>query len=92
MDKVHMTILGNLEIIGWFDGFNLVKVTTLDGTELKLKSAGDYLVGQYRIEESDKEFVETVSSFYASLSSKQEPLGRDFEKVLNENLWDLYGS
>jgi len=29
MDKVHMTILGNLEIIGWFEGFNLVKVTTL---------------------------------------------------------------
>lgn len=46
MDKVHMTILGNLEIIGWFEGFRLVKVTTLDGTELKLKSAGD-IVGNY---------------------------------------------
>jgi len=46
MEKVHMTILGNLKIIGWFDGFNLVKVTTLDGTELKLKSAGD-LIGNY---------------------------------------------
>jgi hypothetical protein len=55
-------------------------------------SEQNYLVGQYRIKESDKEFVETVFSFYASLSSKQEPLGRDFEKVLNENLWDLYGS
>ena len=46
MDKVHMTILGNLKIIGWFDGFRLVKVTTLDGTELKLGSAGD-IVGNY---------------------------------------------
>lgn len=46
MDKVHMTILGNLEIIGWFEGFNLVKVTTLDGTQLKLGSAGD-IAGNY---------------------------------------------
>jgi len=55
-------------------------------------SQQSYLIGDYSIGEADRDFVETVSSFYASLSSKQEPLGRDFEKVLNENLWDLYGS
>jgi hypothetical protein len=61
MDKVHMTILGNLKIIGWFEGFNLVKVTTLDGTELKLKSAGD-LVGRYE--------DQLIREFYAQTRSK----------------------
>lgn len=37
-------------------------------------------------------FENVVSSFYANLLSKQEPLGGDFEKVLNDNLWDLYES
>ena len=29
-------------------------------------------------------------SFEADLRAKQEPLGADFEKVLNENPWKLY--
>lgn len=41
MDKVEMVIMGSLKIIGWFEDNKLVKVTTMDGTELKLKSAGD---------------------------------------------------
>lgn len=41
MEKVEMVIMGNLKIIGWFEGFELVKATTTDGTELKLNSSGD---------------------------------------------------
>lgn len=40
----------------------------------------------------DQEFTESISTFYSALYSKQQALGSDFEKVLNENLWDLYGS
>lgn len=34
-------------------------------------------------------FEESVASFYAKLLSKQEPLGKEFEQVLHDNLWDL---
>lgn len=35
-------------------------------------------------------FEESVTSFYSSLVSKQEPLGKEFERVLHNNLWNLY--
>lgn len=35
-------------------------------------------------------FEQAISDFYAQLLAKQEPLGEDFEKILNDNLWDLY--
>lgn len=35
-------------------------------------------------------FEEVVSEFYSRLWSKQEPLGMEFEKILHDNLWDLY--
>jgi hypothetical protein len=31
-----------------------------------------------------------LETFYADLMAKQEPLGREFEQVLFENLWKLY--
>ena len=31
-----------------------------------------------------------VTDFFTELSSNQEPLGVEFEKVLFDNLWDLY--
>jgi hypothetical protein len=31
-----------------------------------------------------------LATFYAELLAKQERLGREFEQVLFENLWDLY--
>ena len=34
-------------------------------------------------------FEEGIALFYAKLSSKQQPLGKEFEKVLHDNLWDL---
>jgi predicted HAD superfamily Cof-like phosphohydrolase len=30
------------------------------------------------------------TTFYSTLLAKQQPLGREFEQVLYENLWDLY--
>jgi hypothetical protein len=36
------------------------------------------------------DFEGSVSHFYAKLKADQEPLGEVFEKVLAENLWDLY--
>ena len=30
------------------------------------------------------------SLFFPYLASQQEPLGKEFEKVLSDNLWDLY--
>lgn len=38
------------------------------------------------------EFEKEVSRFYARLLERQQPLGEEFEKVLHENLWDLYES
>lgn len=32
----------------------------------------------------------TLVSFYSKLLSQQEDLGSDFEKILFDNLWDLY--
>lgn len=34
--------------------------------------------------------MDHVTSFYAKLLSSQEPLGVEFEKVLYDNLWELY--
>jgi len=36
------------------------------------------------------DFEGSVSNFYAKLKSSQETLGQAFEKVLVDNLWDLY--
>lgn len=33
-----------------------------------------------------------LSVMFSQLEDKQKPLGADFEKVLNDNKWDLYGS
>lgn len=40
--------------------------------------------------EQDQEFEEILQRVYYNLSEKQEPLGEDFRKVLEDNLWDLY--
>ncbi len=38
----------------------------------------------------DQQLVETVSDVYAALLQNQEALGEEFERVLYENLWELY--
>mgnify|MGYP001589188050 CR=1 FL=1 len=54
---------------------NLNKTTTTPGVGLNV--------------ELDTE-LGAISDFFSKLLAKQEPLGHDFEKVLYENLWDLY--
>jgi len=38
------------------------------------------------------QFEMVVSDFYTKLLTAQKPLGVEFEKILYENLWDLYES
>ena len=54
------------------------------------KTFGKYtnsFTGEY--ENTSINFEETLSSFYAKLLTMQEPLGKEFEQVLYDNLWDL---
>lgn len=44
--------------------------------------------GEYELYNFD--FERTVRLFYSNLLAGQEPLGEEFEKVLHENLWELY--
>lgn len=37
-------------------------------------------------------FESVISDFYFNLLLNQKPLGKEFEEVLNDNLWDLYES
>ena len=47
-------------------------------------------MGEYQ-QESDQ-FEVHVAKFYTKLLASQESLGAEFEKVLHENLWNLYES
>jgi hypothetical protein len=54
------------------------------------KTFGQYtnsFTGEY--ENPSISFEETITSFYAQFLTKQEPLGKEFEQVLYDNLWDL---
>jgi hypothetical protein len=42
------------------------------------------------IEGIGPEFAAEIEKFYFDLAEKQEDLGDPFEKILHENLWDLY--
>jgi len=48
------------------------------------------ITGEYNIVPNG--FEQSVGDFYARLLHSQEPLGNEFEKVLYENIWDLYES
>ena len=48
------------------------------------------ITGQYDL--SPIQFERAVGNFYARLLSSQESLGLEFQKVLFDNLWDLYES
>lgn len=51
--------------------------------QLENMFTGDY-------EDATSDFEQSMTAFYASLLEKQEPLGKEFEDVLDENRWDLY--
>lgn len=46
--------------------------------------------GESVIELLEPNFDAEVALFYARLAEAQQPLGIEFEKVLADNLWDLY--
>jgi hypothetical protein len=50
---------------------------------------GEYELS-YERELSNLDFENAVSGFYSNLLANQEPLGQEFEKVLHDNLWNLY--
>ena len=44
------------------------------------------------IKQESTSFEGDVTDIFQKLSAEQEPLGREFEQVLFDNLWDLYQS
>ena len=61
------------------------------GTPLTHEPSKNILTGYYP-SSVETTFEAVVTSFFQELSSNQEPLGSEFERVLFENLWDLYQS
>lgn len=61
-----------------------------DANEATFDSFRESITGQY--DHTPIKFEQSVGNFYARLVSTQEQLGTNFEKVLHENLWDLYES
>lgn len=59
-------------------------------------SANSHTFGQYAnifsgdFEREPHQFEASISLFYAKLLARQEPLGKEFEDALYDNLWDLY--
>jgi len=61
-----------------------------NGVELTSKTYGQYenaFTGAY---EFPINFEKAITSFYTKLLEIQEPLGKEFEDVLNDNIWDLF--
>lgn len=48
------------------------------------------LTGEYSL--AVDQFEQVISSFYSHLLATQESLGVQLEKIIHENLWDLYES
>lgn len=58
----------------------------INGTYSALQNA---FTGEYT-KQKTLDFEGLVTEFYAALLGQQEPLGAEFEKILYENLWELY--
>lgn len=69
---------------------NLRGIYSATGNTNTFSTYGNPISGAYEVGSSDFEFA--VSRFYSRLLEGQEPLGAEFEKVLYDNLWDLYES
>ncbi|MEQ6343009.1 MAG: hypothetical protein M3A44_15520 [Gammaproteobacteria bacterium] len=58
--------------------------------------ANSHTFGQYaniftgEFDRESSQLEVSVSLFYAKLLAHQEPLGKEFEEALYDNLWDLY--
>jgi len=38
----------------------------------------------------NEEYEKIIKDFFEDLASRQEPLGEEFDKILNDNMWELY--
>ncbi len=63
---------------------------SLEGNKATYNSYSAPITGEYTF--APDGFEQSVGDFYARLLGSQEPLGAEFEKVLYENIWDLYES
>lgn len=61
-----------------------------EGAVTSYNSMASIFTGEY-VSVPEK-FEQSVGNFYDRLLTSQVPLGAAFEKVLHENLWDLYES
>ena len=64
---------------------------SLEGNKATYNSYSTPITGEYT-SAAPNGFEQSVGDFYARLLGSQEPLGAEFEKILYENLWDLYES
>ncbi len=61
------------------------------GTSLSYEPRKNVFTGTY-LSSTTTEFENMITNFFAKLSSAQEKLGAEFERVLFDNLWELYQS
>ena len=65
-----------------------IRPYTIIGSSKTFGQLENMFTGDY--EDATSDFEESMTAFYASLLEKQEPLGKEFEDVLEENRWNLY--
>ena len=63
-----------------------------DGTVKEFLMKKDFVSSRSSLKQESTSFEGDVTDFFQKLSAEQEPLGREFEQVLFDNLWDLYQS
>jgi hypothetical protein len=86
----------NLEMVKWLcenkklNKYSRFFKTRLSTTNNLCYPGRNFLEKQSLKFENIKEVDADISNFFNELASKQEPLGEEFEKVLFDNLWDLY--
>lgn len=61
---------------------------SFESNQATFNNFSDPITGLYDFAPSG--FEQTVGDFYSRLLARQEALGATFEKVLYDNLWDLY--
>ncbi len=77
-----LTAQGLQPIPGYIPPYTIIESSKTFG-QLENIFTGDY-------EDATSDFERSMTAFYASLLEKQEPLGKEFEDVLDENRWNLY--
>ena len=63
-----------------------------DGTVKEFAMKKDFVSSRSSLKQESTSFEGDVTNFFQKLTAEQEPLGREFEQVLFDNLWDLYQS